>query len=375
MNAIGIYIHIPFCREKCAYCDFYSLPGADEKLMDAYLDALLVQISQTFATPLAHTADTVYIGGGTPSVFGGKRLTRLIKALSARVKLARYCEITLEVNPESVDKKLLRQAADCGINRVSMGVQSADDSLLKKLGRLHTFAQAEVAAELCRKHCTENISIDLMYGLPGQDLGMWAHTLEQALELKPRHISCYGFKLEEGTPMFRAGPDLPDDDIQADMYLYAVSRLAREGFLHYEISNFALPGSHSRHNSKYWDLSDYIGLGCGAHSFFGGKRYSYIKDIDAFISGVRGGSIVDEADDAPFEGRLGEYIMLGLRTARGISEGEIESRFGTDAGPLIRRLEDYISQGLAVRQDDRWRLTARGFLVSNTIIGHVLDAV
>ncbi|MDD7311170.1 MAG: radical SAM family heme chaperone HemW, partial [Clostridia bacterium] len=316
---LGVYFHIPFCRSKCAYCDFCSTAKWDDKLMDTYLEALFRQLDDFFLPGGKYTVDTVYIGGGTPSVFQGKRIAKLLKQLGKRADLTRNCETTVEVNPESADKALFKQLKKAGVNRISMGVQSADDSQLRRIGRIHDFAKAREAAALCRQYCTDNLSLDLIYGLPGQSLESWLQSVDAVCALQPRHISCYSLKLEEGTPLWREDPVLPDDDLQADMYLAAVSRLAEKGYAQYEISNFAQQGFRSRHNSRYWDLSDYLGFGCAAHSFYGGKRFSFTSDINAYIRGMHGQDpIVEEADELAFRDRVGEFVMLALRTCDGI---------------------------------------------------------
>jgi len=376
MKHLGIYIHIPFCRQKCSYCDFYSLPCGSENKMDAYLEALLTQFEEYFPSGSKTTVDTVYIGGGTPSVFGGKRLEKLLRVLAKRVTLVGGCEITVEVNPESCDKKLFQQLKKAGVNRISMGVQTADDEQLRAIGRLHDFAGAKEAAELCRKYCTDNLSLDLMYGLPGQTMESWQHSVEVILTLQPRHVSAYALKLEEGTPLWRQNPVLPEDDVQADMYLYAVDRLQKAGLRQYEISNFSQPGYHSRHNSRYWDLSPYLGFGCGAHSYYGGKRFSFVRDLDAYLEGVQGkGCIVEQEDELEYDNRIGEYIMLQLRTAAGIDEDEVYRRFGMEFAPGAKRLEKYIATGHVICSHGSWRLTPEGFLVSNVIISDVLEAL
>jgi len=373
---LGVYFHIPFCRSKCAYCDFCSTSSWDDKRMDAYLEALIRQLEDFFLPGGRYPVDTVYIGGGTPSVFGGKRLARLLKALEKRVTMARSCEITVEVNPESADKALFKTLKSAGVNRISMGVQTADDAQLKRIGRIHTFAKAQEAVELCRKYCTDNISLDLIYGLPEQTMESWLNSVDAICALQPRHISCYALKLEEGTPLWRENPVLPDDDMQADMYLAAVERLAGKGYAQYEISNFAQKGFRSRHNSRYWDLSDYLGFGCAAHSFYGGKRFSFTSDIDAYIRGMHGQqAIVEDADEEAFTDRVGEFIMLALRTCDGIDENAFYSRWKREFTPFASRLEPYIKTGHVQRDAGRWHLTPKGFLVSNAIIVDVLDAV
>ena len=373
---LGVYFHIPFCRSKCAYCDFCSTSQWDDKLMDAYLEAIIRQLGDFFLPGGKYTVDTVYIGGGTPSVFGGKRLAKLLKALNKHVELTRTCEITVEVNPESADKALFKQLKSAGVNRISMGVQTADDAQLKRIGRIHNFEKAKEAVELCKKYCTDNLSLDLIYGLPEQTMESWLQSVEAICALAPKHISCYALKLEEGTPLWRENPVLPDDDTQADMYLAAVSKLAGKGYAQYEISNFAQRGFRSRHNSRYWDLSDYLGFGCAAHSFYGGKRFSFTPDINTYITGMNGNApIVEEADELAFNDRVGEYVMLALRTTDGIDENAFYSRWKREFAPLAKRLEVYIPSGHVKNDAGRWHLTPEGFLVSNTIIGDVLDAV
>lgn len=374
---LGVYLHIPFCRSKCAYCDFCSTARWDERLLDEYLAALTRQLEEFFLPGGDYPVDTVYIGGGTPSVFGGKRLAALLKTLKKRVRLDHYAEITVEVNPESVDKPLLLALKKAGVNRISMGVQSADDGQLRRIGRIHDFAAAQRAAELIRQYCTENLSVDLMFGLPGQDLESCLRSVDALCALQPKHISCYALKLEEGTPLFLENPPRADDDLQADMYLALTRRLEEMGYQQYEISNYARPGFRSRHNSKYWDLSEYLGFGCAAHSFYNGKRFYYTSDIAAYLGGMQGQRpIVEDADEVscPAELRVGEYLMLALRTVDGVDEDAFQARFRRAFAPFAQRLEPYVKSGHVKREAGRWHLTPEGFLVSNVIIGDALEA-
>lgn len=371
---VGIYVHIPFCKRKCEYCDFYSVCSFDDKLLDNYLKALVRQLDDYAAGGYRYTLDTLYIGGGTPSVFGGKRLGILIKEIRKRFDFTRDAEITVEVNPESADKGLFKQLAKAGVNRISMGVQSSDDHQLDSLGRLHDFKTAEYAVMLCRKYCTDNISLDLMYGLEGQDMEGWLRSVNDIAALKPKHISCYALSLEEGTPMFKRSPQLPDDDMVADMYYAASDRLNELGYEHYEISNFAVKGYRAAHNSRYWDLRPYIGIGAAAHSFFGDKRYSIIKDVKEYINRVLAGeSVIDEADEIAVKNRSGEYVMLKLRTSDGIDESVYARRFGEQFERYADRIKKYIPSGHAECGGGIYRLTPKGFFVSNTIISDVLD--
>ena len=374
---LGIYIHIPFCRSKCDYCDFYSLAGREDR-MDDYQKALITHIKEASPQARGWQVDTVYFGGGTPSFYGEKRLRELLRLIAKRFDLAKDAEITVECNPDSVDLKMLQALRKAGVNRLSLGVQSACDQELQNLHRPHTFEQAVQAVTMARQAKFQNLSLDLIYGLPGQTMEGWQNTVEQILALKPEHLSCYGLKVEAGTPLdYRVsrGERLPDDDQQADMYLWAVDRLAQEGFRQYEISNFARSGFQSRHNLKYWMGHPYIGFGPGAHSDFGGRRYSFLRDLEGYITGVLGGGVViDSSDLIPSRERGSEYLMLRLRTTRGIEEWEYRREFFMNFDPIEQKLEEYERQGWAERHDRRWNLTARGFLVSNQLIGDLLAA-
>ena len=376
-QTLGLYIHIPFCRSKCQYCDFYSLSGREDR-MDEYQKALLAHLDESAPHAKAYTVDTIYFGGGTPSFYGDKRLTEVLKRIKKLFRVDKNAEITLEANPDSVDLKMLRHLRRAGFNRISLGVQSADDAQLADLGRPHTFAQARQAVEWARKANFDNLSLDLIYGLPGQSPKSWHSTVEQVLALEPEHISAYGLKVEEGTPLHQRverGEVLPDDDEQADCYLWTVQRLEQAGYGQYEISNFAKEGRLSRHNWKYWMTRPYMGFGPGAHSDFGGRRYSFLRDLNSYIKGVlEGGSIVDEDDPIPEKERGSEYLMLRLRTTHGIEEWEYRRSYFMNFQPLQNKLEEYEQHGLAVRQNGRWRLTPRGFLLSNSIIGTLLEA-
>ena len=375
---LGLYLHIPFCRSKCIYCDFYSLPSAEDR-MDRYAAALCRHLMETAPQAAPYTVDTVYFGGGTPSYLGVKRLKKLLKAVEKDYSLSREAEVTMEANPDSLrdwrDVRALRRA---GVNRISLGVQSTDDAELKTIGRVHTFAQVREAVDAVRRGGVKNLSLDLIYGLPDQTMERWQATLAQAADLGPEHLSCYGLKVEEGTPLWRMRESLvlPDDDLQADMYLWAVDFLARRGYEQYEISNFARPGFASRHNLKYWTLQEYAGFGPGAHSDFGGVRYAFVRDLAAYCAGVEsGGSILSESERISDRERHREYLMLGLRTAAGISRRAFESRCRTSFDPIEGVLEKLAAPGYARKEGDRWRLTPVGFLVSNQIIGQALEAL
>lgn len=369
---LGIYVHIPFCRSKCQYCDFYSLGGRrDPHTVDDFLQALAIHIKETAARCPDYAVDTVYFGGGTPSFFGGENLRRILDEIQEHFHVLRDAEITYEANPDSITEKQLKRLRRAGFNRISIGVQSDDNDMLKKLGRPHNYEQAATAVARARKAGFDNLSLDLMYGLPGQTLLDWRDTLNHVLELNPEHMSCYGLKVEEGTPLweYKDCANLPDDDAQADMYLAAVEILSQAGYEQYEISNFAKPGHMSRHNLKYWLGEEYIGFGPAAASDFGGMRYTNRPDIAAYNNAMlHHGSALSECEEIPLRERAGEYVMLRLRTALGIDAQEYETQFLMPFEPLEALLQRFAEQNLCRKTAGRWVLTPQGFLLSNQII-------
>ena len=375
-ETLGLYLHIPFCRSKCDYCDFYSLAGAEDR-MDDYQRALLAQIAECAPTARHSAVNTIYVGGGTPTFYGAARLAALLKAVRKHFRVTADAEITAEANPDSADLKTLRALRRAGFNRLSLGMQSACDAELAAVHRPHTFQQTAAAVAAARKARFKNLSLDLIYGLPSQTEESWKDTVERALALEPEHLSCYGLTVEEGTPLalrVAKGELLPDDDAQAALYLWTVDRLAQAGYTQYEISNFARPGFQSRHNLKYWMGQPYLGLGAAAHSDFGGCRYSYVRSVDGYIRGVlEGGPLLDASDRiAPGE-RGSEYLMLRLRTTFGIEEWEYRRAYFMNFDPIAAKLSEYEQKGWAARVGSRWRLTAEGFLLSNRLIGELLE--
>ena len=374
---LGVYIHIPFCASKCGYCDFYSLAGCD-KLMGKYQDALLRHIKESANTMSPYYIDTVYFGGGTPSYYGGKRLAELFNALKRSGKVLKTSEVTVECNPDSVRPRDLDRLKSEGVNRISLGVQSASDDLLKIIGRRHNFTQVKKAVKDIRKAGFDNLSVDLIYGLPNQTKADWADTLARVLDLEPDHVSGYGLKLEEGTPMYdqyKESPVLPTDDEQADMYLYMVETLNHYGYGQYEVSNFARRGKASRHNMKYWDMDDYLGFGPGAHSCIGNTRYSFIRNLDGYIKGItQEGDILDEYEKLDELDRAAEYLMLGMRRSKGISAEEYRRVYRSDFAPIEALLQEYEKDGWTKQFDGRWCFTPQGFLLSNILIGSLWEA-
>ena len=372
---LGIYIHVPFCRSKCQYCDFYSLTEKSDRLLDGYLDAICDHIRETGPQTPGYQVDTIYFGGGTPSFFGADGLVAILSTIRKNFDVTSDAEITFEANPDSISPRLLRKLRSEGFNRVSLGVQCDDDVILEKIGRPHNYEQAISAVQKIRKAGFKNLSLDLIYGLPGQTLESWQETLRHVLELKPEHISCYGLKVEEGTPLYtcREFMNLPDDDAQADMYLATVELLRSKGYRQYEISNFCRRNHESKHNLKYWSGGEYLGFGPDASSDFAGKRFKIIRDLHGYINGIHnGGQVLEDIQDVPKRERAGEYLMMRLRTTKGINKEEYEKKYLLPFAPLEEKLEECRSRGHALKTDGGWRLSAEGFLLSNSIISDLL---
>ena len=377
-KSLGIYVHIPFCRSKCEYCDFYSLPGSrDKDKMAEYTAALVAHIREAATGANGYEVDTVYFGGGTPSFFGAGGLARIFAEIDRRFDVSRDAEVTFEANPDSVTLPMLTHLRRAGFNRISIGVQSDLDEQLKALGRPHNYKQAQQAVSLARRAGFDNLSVDLMFGLPNQSREQWMETLRHVIDLKADHISCYGLKVEEGTKLwtYKDCANLPDDDAQADMYFYAVQTLEEFGYHQYEISNFAKDGFICRHNMKYWTGDEYLGFGPCAASDFAGKRFTIQADLQKYLDGVKTkGVILSECDTIPLRERAGEYLMLRLRTVDGIEEGEYTKSFLLPFEPLQKVLEKLARNDLCVQNGSRWRLTPKGFMLSNQVILTLLEA-
>ena len=376
-NPIGIYIHIPFCKSKCDYCDFYSLAGREDR-MDAYQKALLAHIRETAPLAQGIPVDTIYFGGGTPSWYGARRIQELLSALSKLFQVEKDAEVTVEANPDSVDLRALRRLRKAGVNRLSLGMQSGCPQELESVHRPHTVRQVDEAVAAARKAKLNNVSLDLIYGLPGQTMDSWKATVEHALSLIPQHLSCYGLKVEEGTPLARRaaeGEILPDDDQQADLYLWTVGRLERAGYPQYEISNFAHDGFICRHNMKYWVGDEYLGFGPCAASDFAGRRFTIEPNLEKYIKGVmEKGVILSESELVPLRERAGEYLMLRLRTVDGIEKGEYTRSFLLPFEPIEEILIRLQAQEYAAFSAGRWHLTPKGFMLSNSILVELLEA-
>ena len=372
VRPLGLYIHIPFCKAKCVYCDFYSLPHGEDR-MDAYTDALCAHLTEAAPLAASHTVDTVYFGGGTPSYLGEKRLCKILKVIEKRYQVARDAEITLEANPDSAgDWKALRALRRCGFNRISLGMQSACDEELQAIGRVHTMEQVQQAAEAARKAKIQNLSLDLIYGLPHQTQERWMENLAAAVALNPEHLSCYSLILEEGTPLYRQAEDgtcapLPDEDALCEMD-DITERLTRAGgYARYEVSNYAKAGRICRHNVVYWECLPYLGIGCAAHSDMDGTRFYNTEDFDAYLRGAPA-----RTEDAG--GRMFERMMMGLRMVRGVDEACFLRDFGRAPEAVwTKSLPRLMREGMLAREDGRLYLTARGMQVMNAVLVEMME--
>lgn len=361
----GIYIHIPFCDGKCPYCDFYSLQG-DDDLLERYTRALCERIARWPGERLP--AETVYFGGGTPNLLGSHRLARVLEAVARRFALSEQAEITLEANPTHVDREFFRQAREAGFNRLSLGLQSANEEELRLLGRAHTREDAAQAVENARAAGFENLSLDLMLALPRSTLESLGRSVEFAASLEPEHLSAYLLKVEEGTPFAARGVNPLEEDSAAEQYLFLVQRLEELGYAQYEISNFARPGRESRHNLVYWRDEEYLGFGPAAHSFFQGRRFYWPRDLEGFL---RGDEPVPDGPGGDFQ----EFAMLGLRLTEGLTRERCRERFGAAGEAQLDRLLERARKlpgNLVDIQTDSLRLTPEGFLVSNLVLGELV---
>lgn len=368
MNNIGIYVHIPFCASKCKYCDFFSKSGNDDEI-NRYVSAVNERLAK-YGKELNRTADTLYIGGGTPGIIGADRLSSIAKTAKFAFMIDDNAEITAELNPASADESFdfskLRQA---GFNRLSIGMQSANNNELKRLGRLHTAEDVKTTVLSAKKAGFKNISLDLMLCIPEQTKESLAHSIEYCAELGVEHISAYILKIEEGTPFYKEKDALTlDEDTQAELYLFACEKLEQLGYHQYEISNFSKNGMESKHNLKYWDCDEYLGVGCAAHSFINGKRFYTERSFDEFYKGItyqdgEGGSIE-------------EYIMLRLRLAKGLTQKDFKRRFGIKIPEnYIKNAKKFAKTNLLIYDDNGIKFTRDGFLISNTLILEILSGI
>lgn len=361
---------MPFCRSKCSYCDFYSF-NADDSIIDNYTSVLEEHITLS-GKRLGRPADTLYFGGGTPSLLGGERIARLVNAAKRAFRLEN-AEITVEVNPADDLYCDFEAIKSSGVNRISLGIQSANEQELAALSRRHSVNNVVRTIYDAKAAGIDNISVDLMLGIPHQTIKSLEDSLKFALSLGVNHISCYILKLEQGTPLYNISQSgnsalsLPDDETVAEMYLFMSDFLESRGFSHYEISNFALEGKQSKHNLKYWNCDEYLGLGPSAHSFINDKRFYFKRDLNKYLGDPE---IVNDGDG----GSSDEYIMLRLRLKEGIEFSKYESRYTQSIGDrFLKKAENFSRMGLGILDDRHFSLTQKGFLLSNSVIAELLE--
>lgn len=369
MSNPGIYIHVPFCKSKCAYCDFYSY-RADDITKERYTAALVSQI-ENCEVRLSSCPDTVYFGGGTPSLLGGKNIAKILSAVKKRFSV-NFGEVTVECNPADLLRDEFMIMADAGVNRISLGVQSAVDNELIALSRRHGFDDVIRTVSDIKNAGIDNISVDLMLGIPHQNFESLDKSIASMLSLGPKHISCYMLKIEPDTPFGKADAktlDLPDDDTVADMYIHTSEVLESNGFEHYEISNFAKGGFRSRHNVKYWNSDEYLGFGPAAHSFVGGKRFFYERDTEKYITSP---TVISDGTGGDEQ----EYVMLRLRLSDGLVFEDFENKYSKKLPEGINKIfSKYAQQGYMIFDEKHAALTVKGFLVSNTIISEIIEKI
>lgn len=375
----GLYIHVPFCVAKCGYCAFTSYPCGNAPPGD-YLDALRVQAEQMACHPLVSELRfaTFYIGGGTPTVYGGGELGRLVKHCLGLFNFDPDPEITVEANPNSIDDEKLATLRGAGVNRLSIGIQAFSDDLLGGIGRSHSRSDALQAVAAARKAGFDNLNLDLIYGLPGQTLDHWQESIDTVISLRPEHLALYGLSVEEGTPFARRQEQgdlhLPDEEIVLEMEKYAYEQLASEGFMRYEISNFAQPGRCSQHNENYWRNGNYLGLGAAAVSCIDHMRFRYVQEPGQFVKLIKEGrSPLLEIECLPAHAAFRETVIMSLRMLDGADIVDLQKRFGTTPqeyyGQLLDRLQ---RQDLLAIADGRMRLTAKALPVANQVLAELV---
>ncbi len=367
----GIYVHIPFCKTRCIYCDFFSttLLGMREK----YVDAVCMEVKQQKDYLGGETVETVYLGGGTPSQLSVGQIGLILNAIWQTFKMSDSPEITVELNPEDVTPEYARGLNRLAVNRVSLGIQSFDDNILRFIHRRHNSSKAIEAVSTLQDMGFDNISIDLMFGFPQQTLDGWIKDINTALSLGVQHLSAYSLMYEEGTRLYSMLQDKEiqeiDDGLSLEMYRTLTSLIKEHGYTHYEISNFALPGHESRHNSNYWNSTPYLGVGSGAHSFNGTSRQWNVSDIHQYIQGINGGKAVREAELLTTDQRFNETVMTRLRTAKGLDLNCVSHQFGTAyVNHLEKAATPYYISGELEKDGQTVRLTEQGIYISNDIM-------
>ncbi len=376
MSDIGLYLHFPFCVRKCAYCDFLSFP-ATEEVKRIYAAALIREIRGYARAAKGHTVSTVFLGGGTPSIMPARQMKAIFQALYDSFEILPGAEITMEMNPGTVNESNLTFVFD-HVNRVSLGAQSGNDAELLALGRIHTRRDVERSVQLLKDSGVKNLNLDLMLGIPGQTAEEWRSTLRWAIDLKPEHISAYSLQVEDGTEFRRlqkAGKlHLPDEDTEREMAALTVEMLEGSGYRQYEFSNYAKEGFLCRHNVRYWKRGDYLGLGLGASSLFEGSRWHNTRNLEHYFEHSSDpGQIVREMEQLDRRTEIEEAMFLGLRMSEGIEDAEFEARYGLSVFSLYGEIiERQIAEGVLLREGNRIFLSPRGIEVSNVVLADYL---
>ncbi|HHV30063.1 radical SAM family heme chaperone HemW [Acetivibrio mesophilus] len=367
---LGIYIHIPFCKAKCLYCDFNSFACRDD-FVPAYFNALKKEICRYSDIVKGYKVKTVFIGGGTPSYIDAHNIYEIVSLLKQRFDMDNCFELTIETNPGTVDLEKLLTYRQAGLNRLSMGLQASQNHLLKSLGRIHTAEEFEESYHLAVKAGFDNINVDLIFAIPGQSFEDWMETINKVTELKPRHLSCYSLIIEDGTVFgtrYSKGELTPvEDELDRKMYWYAVEKLNTLGYKHYEISNFSKEGFECAHNLIYWKEQEYIGIGAGAHSYLNGHRFNNIYNIDDYVRIINSGRLpVENRIAVERKDEISEFMMLGLRLVDGVSIREFEERFGEDVLEVFgSQIESLVKRGLIGIEKGSVKLTKLGFDLAN----------
>jgi len=373
LKSLGIYIHIPYCRKKCRYCDFLSYSTHDSEGRAYYTVKLVEEIvSKSIVYNKEYIVDTIFIGGGTPSLLETEFLEEIVDALYSRFNISKDAEITIESNPGTIEKSKLSDILDLGINRLSIGIQSLNDGVLRYLGRIHDSGQAIKSIEDAKSTGFTNINTDMMVGIPGQTAGIWQDDFKKILELKPEHVSFYSLQLEENTPVFsdvmEGRVEETDPIIDRKMYHDAIKLLDINGYRHYEISNAALSGFESRHNLKYWSMDDYLGLGLGAHSMMKKMRFCNTDNLKEYLSTDSSVGFSVPGEPVSKADHMSEYIFLGLRKTEGILLSDFEKEYGRKFLDLYRQeTENLVKRGLLEMKDGYLKLTELGLDLSNQV--------
>lgn len=372
MNNLGIYLHIPFCKSRCSYCDFATDVYRNNDAVERYVDTLCNEITN-YELRITNYVETIYFGGGTPSLLTANQLEKIINTLQKSFSISENIEFTLEMNPATVTLEKLRDFRSLGVNRASFGVQTFDDRALKILARGHDSNDARKTFEVLRRANFDNISFDLIGGLPNQTLADWEKNLDEALKMNPEHLSLYLLEIHEGTPLAeqirsKRQPN-PDEDVAAEMYEMMVEKVGAKGFQQYEISNFAKPDFESKHNSKYWLCEPVLGFGVSAHSFDGKSRWSNERDTNKYVSLLENGeSSIVEKNDLSEKQLSSEFVFLNLRLTKGLDLKEYKSRFGIDLEKeFAEDLKDLSEAGLIFVTNGELKLTPKGMVYSNEV--------